>query len=132
MAFGFVDASGKSIQYNLDKGRSVMLVVGGAREALLSKPGEIKLTLKRRHGFVKQALRGGASLVPVFSFGETNLYTTMPLEEGSFFHKLQITFMNKFGFSTPIFSGRGLFNYSFGILPHRYVMYYLLNNVVFI
>jgi 2-acylglycerol O-acyltransferase 2 len=120
MCFGMVDAGRESFMYNLNQGTSVMVVVGGAREALLSKPGELRLTLKRRKGFVVQALKAGANLVPVFSFGETNLYTTYILEEGSFLHRFQIKFMSLFGFSTPIFTGRGIFNYSFGLLPHRH------------
>ena len=50
-------------------------MVGGAIEALDAVPGEdCKLTLKRRRGFIRMAMKSGNALVPVFSFGETDLY----------------------------------------------------------
>lgn len=36
-------------------------------------PGTADLTLKRRMGFIKLAMRQGADLVPVFSFGENDV-----------------------------------------------------------
>lgn len=44
--------------------------MGGAQEALYSKPGQYKIVIKKRKGFVKLAIETGASLVPVFNFGE--------------------------------------------------------------
>lgn len=40
-------------------GRLVVLVVGGAREAQLSEPGDYRIVLKRRKGFVRLALQEG-------------------------------------------------------------------------
>jgi hypothetical protein len=51
----------------------VILSVGGAQEAMKSKPGEYRIYLRQRKGFIKAVLETGASLVPVFSFGEGNL-----------------------------------------------------------
>lgn len=48
----------------------MVLAVGGAQEALNSKPGQYRIVVKKRKGFVKACLETGASLVPVFSFGE--------------------------------------------------------------
>lgn len=44
--------------------------VGGAQESLNAKPGHYQIVLKKRKGFIKLVLQTGASLVPVFSFGE--------------------------------------------------------------
>jgi hypothetical protein len=49
------------------------IVVGGAAESLSARPGTADLTLKRRMGFIKLAMRQGADLVPVFSFGENDV-----------------------------------------------------------
>lgn len=55
-------------------GHSLMIVVGGAAESLNAYPFTYDLTLKRRLGFVKVALRAGADLVPVLGFGENGLF----------------------------------------------------------
>ena len=52
-------------------GRGITIVVGGARESLDAQPHSLRLVLKRRKGFVKLAIRTGADLVPVLSFGGT-------------------------------------------------------------
>ncbi|KHJ83831.1 diacylglycerol acyltransferase [Oesophagostomum dentatum] len=77
LLMGFIDASKESIEYVLkgkETGRAVVLVVGGAEEALDAHPGYHVLTLKSRRGFVREALKTGAYLVPVYSFGENDLF----------------------------------------------------------
>lgn len=49
------------------KGKAVVLLVGGAREACLAEEGKNDLVLKKRRGFFEVALKTGASLVPVSS-----------------------------------------------------------------
>ena len=59
---GGCDVSKDSIAYVATKeggGNAVVLVVGGAEESLEARPGAYNLTLKRRKGFVKLALRTG-------------------------------------------------------------------------
>lgn len=54
-------------------GSSLTIVVGGAAESLSARPGTADLVLRRRLGFIKLAIREGADLVPVFSFGENDV-----------------------------------------------------------
>lgn len=101
-------------------GHCACVVVGGAEEALEAKPGSFKLILHKRKGFIKQALRHGASLVPVFGFGENELFDQVANPEGSILRKMQLLLQHKvFGFSVPVIHGRGIFNYTFGIMPFR-------------
>ncbi|KAJ9107398.1 hypothetical protein QFC21_000848 [Naganishia friedmannii] len=55
-------------------GSTITIVVGGAAESLAAHPGTNDLTLRKRLGFIKIAVREGADLVPVFSFGENDIY----------------------------------------------------------
>lgn len=72
---GCVDASRATATRCLQKGLSLSVVPGGEREQLLSQRGSVEsLILKRRQGFVKLALQHGIPLVPVYCFGENQLY----------------------------------------------------------
>ena len=57
--------------------------------------------------------------MPVYSFGESSVYDQIPNPEGSTLRKMQIVFTNIVGVAPPMFKGRGFFNYSVGLLPHR-------------
>ncbi|KAL1718115.1 diacylglycerol acyltransferase [Schizophyllum commune] len=100
-------------------GSSITIVVGGAAESLSARPGTADLTLRRRLGFIKVAIQHGADLVPVFSFGENDIYQQMPNERGTTVYKMQKKFQSVFGFTLPLFHGRGLLNYNLGLLPYR-------------
>lgn len=43
----------------------------------------------------------------------------MPNEKGTTVYTLQKKFQNVFGFTLPLFHGRGLLNYNLGLLPYR-------------
>ncbi|KAI8099129.1 diacylglycerol acyltransferase [Halteromyces radiatus] len=121
LSMGFCSASRSSCESALKSGpgQSIAIVIGGAEEALTSCPGTNKLVLKRRLGFIRLAIRQQASLVPVFSFGESNLYDQYSVAKGSTIGRIQ-SFMKKwFGISAPLFYGRGIFNYDFGLIPYR-------------
>ena len=60
-------------EHSKGTGRAIIIVVGGAHEALDARPGSYRLTLLDRKGFVRKAMQHGADLVPVFSFGENEV-----------------------------------------------------------
>lgn len=97
----------------------VVLVVGGAQEALFSRPGSYRICIKNRKGFIKVALETGASIVPVISFGEVDVYDQPPNEKGTKLRKFQEIYKRWTGIAPAIFIGRGFFQYTFGIIPRR-------------
>ncbi|KAG7213543.1 hypothetical protein KM043_002801 [Ampulex compressa] len=100
-------------------GRASVLVVGGASESFECQPGTYRILLKKRKGFVRIALKHGTSLVPVFSFGETDLYNQFYGAPGSRLRNVQ-NYIRKFIGLAPIIPiGRGFFQYSFGLIPRR-------------
>ena len=119
MGMRFVSASRESAHAVLNAGLNCMIVVGGAREALDARPGVVDLTLNCRHGFVRIAMQHGAKLVPVFTFGENDLWSQVPNPDGSMLRRVQMLFRKVTGFTPPMIFGRGVFQYRFGILPHR-------------
>ncbi|RWS20955.1 2-acylglycerol O-acyltransferase 1-like protein, partial [Leptotrombidium deliense] len=76
-------------------------------------------TINDRKGFIKMALKTGASLVPVLSLGENDLYIQKERDDRAFVKKLQKKITSIIGFSPPFFHGRGVFQYSMGLLPFR-------------
>ncbi|PFH50930.1 hypothetical protein AMATHDRAFT_143758 [Amanita thiersii Skay4041] len=100
-------------------GSAITIVVGGAAESLSAHPGTADLTLRKRLGFIRIAIQHGADLVPVFSFGENDIYQQMPNEKGTTIYALQRKFQSVFGFTLPLFHGRGLLNYNLGLMPYR-------------
>ena len=86
--------------------------------------------LKDRKGFVKIALTHGASLVPVFGFGENELYSQVKNPQGSFIRRIQDKLQIRLGFAIPIFRGRGIFQYNFGVLPQRHPIHVLFGEPI--
>nr|CDJ95164.1 Diacylglycerol acyltransferase domain containing protein [Haemonchus contortus] len=123
IALGGTESSRKSLEYLLEnpgKGRAIGIVLGGATEALYAFPGTHELNLSSRRGFCRYALKYGADLVPMYHFGENDVFdrweqTTSGTRPGEF----QTWIKNKLGLCPPLLKGRGIFNYSFGMLPHR-------------
>ncbi|KAL1122311.1 hypothetical protein AAG570_003716 [Ranatra chinensis] len=122
MSLGVVSASKESLLYLLDgakKGNVLILVVGGAAESLYAHPGTYRIVLKNRKGFVRIALKTGTPLVPVFSFGETDLYDQVQNPPGSTLLRFQNWLRKYTGLAPCLFIGRGILQYSFGLLPMR-------------
>ncbi|GBN73267.1 2-acylglycerol O-acyltransferase 1 [Araneus ventricosus] len=60
-----------------------------------------------------------ASLVPVFAFGENDIFQQAENPKGSSLRQLQDKLKSFLGFSLPFFRGRGMFQYNYGLLPYR-------------
>ncbi|XP_030043938.1 diacylglycerol O-acyltransferase 2 [Microcaecilia unicolor] len=121
MSLGICPVSKVSLDYLLSQmgtGNAVMIVIGGAAESLWCAPGEHVLTLRGRKGFVRLALEHGADLVPVYTFGEIDLYRQVKFKDGSWMKTLQLYFKKMVGFAPCLFLGRGIFSSeSWGLTP---------------
>jgi len=117
LGVGGCSSSKKSLHYLLSrkKGVAPVLMVGGIPEISNYDKDKIVLVIKKRKGFVKLALQNGAHLVPVFSFGETEIFY-QPKGINSFLDKYVASWI---GFYPVIFSGRGYFQNWFGIMPRK-------------
>ena len=60
-----------------------------------------------------------ADLVPVFSFGENELFKQASNPQGSWLRRFQEKLRKWLTFAPVIFYGRGIFQYNFGFLPFR-------------
>lgn len=143
LGLGLTSALAANIKSLINNGdNSVCIVVGGAQESLLNNivtekyqvghgyreergpvdhlKKEIQLVLNKRKGFVKLAIEmGNVSLVPIFGFGEVDLYKLTIPEPGSWGYLFQQWMKKTFLFTLPFFSARGVFIYDFGFIPYR-------------
>lgn len=120
LSLGLASVSRRSCTSLLNKGQSICIVLGGAQESLLARPGTMDLILNKRKGFVKLAMHvGNTSLVPVLGFGENDLYDQVRNDPTSRLFQVQTFLKNKIGFTLPLMHARGIFNYDFGIIPYR-------------
>jgi 2-acylglycerol O-acyltransferase 2 len=87
-----------------DAGHSIAVVVGGAREALYARPGHYEIILKKRKGLFKLSVELKTPIVPVFCFGDVDIYDQVPLPWP--FSLLQALSMKLTGFSLPLPTGR--------------------------
>ncbi|NXP14148.1 MOGT2 acyltransferase, partial [Thinocorus orbignyianus] len=122
MSGGLVSSEKESASYVLKKpggGNALAIIVGGAQEALDARPGSYTLLLKNRKGFICLAIEHGTPLVPIFSFGENDLFDQVQNPKGSWLRLIQHRLQQIMGISLPLFHARGIFQYSFGLIPYR-------------
>lgn len=117
MSAGLYPVSKASLIHLLSKsgkGNAVVIVIGGAAESLASSPGVNTVVMKQRKGFVRVALEFGADLVPVYSFGENELFQQVIFSDGGLGRQLQDLFKKIMGFAPCLFVGE-----RFLIMPYR-------------
>ncbi|XP_055279683.1 2-acylglycerol O-acyltransferase 2-like isoform X1 [Moschus berezovskii] len=122
MSLGLVSSEKESATHILSRkggGNLLSIVVGGVKESLNARPGAYKLVLRNRKGFIRLALMHGAALVPIFSFGENDIYDQVENSPGSWLRWFQDRLHKSIRGSIPLFYGRGVFQYSFGLMPYR-------------
>jgi len=86
------------------------IIPGGSEEVALHEAGRENLYLRKRAGFLKYALQAGYTIVIAFTFGESDLYSSVKAVR-----PLNLWLVRKFGFVLPIFWGFWLFP----LLPRR-------------
>uniref|UniRef100_F1LB72 diacylglycerol O-acyltransferase n=3 Tax=Ascaris TaxID=6251 RepID=F1LB72_ASCSU len=101
------------------RGRAVGIVVGGAEELLESHPSTYRLCLANRKGFIRIAIESGAYLVPLYCFGENDVYYQIPNLRGSIVRRIQYMYKRILTYSPTIVLGRGIFNRFIGLMPYR-------------
>nr|XP_036854606.1 2-acylglycerol O-acyltransferase 3 isoform X4 [Manis javanica] len=109
LGLGLVSSDKASAAYLLSRprgGQVAVLAVGGPLEALETKPGALSLRIRTQKGFIKLALEHGASLVPVFSFGENELFQQFPNPPGSWVRRAQEVMPPLPSVALPLFHGR--------------------------
>jgi len=110
----------RTLAKNNGKGNALVVVVGGASESMMVKHGCIQLILEKRRGFVREAIRAGACLVPTLAFGETDIYHVIDgSAKSEFLKKLQSLIKKTTGIAMPLFRGRSLFFREVGLMPLR-------------
>ncbi|KAB0349756.1 hypothetical protein FD754_014613 [Muntiacus muntjak] len=122
MSVGLVSADKESAAHILSGkrgGNLLSIVVGGVKEALNARPGAYKLVLRNRKGFIRLALMHGAALVPIFSFGEDDIYYRVENSPGSWLRWFQDQLYKTTSGLIPLFYDRGVFQYNFSLMPYR-------------
>ncbi|KAI8848392.1 diacylglycerol acyltransferase [Chytridium lagenaria] len=110
LSLGMVSCDRKALERVLlpkkapnSSGNALIIVTGGGEEYLYMTPKTMDLVLTKRKGFVKLALTTGASLVPIITFGENDVFTRI---ETPLVKRLTAFTQWAAHFAFPAFSGR--------------------------
>ena len=82
---GSIDCSQPNLKKYLKHNKSIAIFLGRAREAQYSGLGSTKIIIKNRTGIFKLALETGKPIIPIFTFGENDLFTSLQINDNFFF-----------------------------------------------
>lgn len=71
---GAIDCSKPNIEKFIKNNYSIVLFIGGAEEAKFSDSGNTNIIVKKRRGFLKLAIENNLTIVPIYTFGNNNIY----------------------------------------------------------
>lgn len=98
LARGFVSADPETIGCLASRGISTVVVPGGSEEALHAYEGSADLIVKKRRGFIREALKAGSWLVPIYAFGDTE---SVPVVRSEKILRVQRCIQKAITFATP-------------------------------
>lgn len=88
LIFGSIDSSKTSLRSFLSNKQSLILSVGGAAEAVLTRPGVIEVLISEKSGFIRLAIQEGVYIRPVITFGEDKIFWVARWRWIRFLHRL--------------------------------------------
>jgi hypothetical protein len=101
ITLGFVHANKVSLEHILrDRKESIVLVPGGAMEALYTKSHSFRCI--SRTASIRLALRTNSAIVPCFGFGENDAFVVHSFSPSSYCFRVQRWLCQHLSFSTPI------------------------------
>ena len=101
LGFGCCVPATKAGMHRLMRAKTTYgIIPGGSEECAIHVTGDERLYLRRRAGFIKYGLQYGYTLVIAFTFGESDLYSSLSL-----MRPLNLWLVKRFGFVLPVFAG---------------------------
>mmetsp|Transcript_15331 Transcript_15331/g.24978 ORF Transcript_15331/g.24978 Transcript_15331/m.24978 type:complete len:322 (-) Transcript_15331:323-1288(-) len=95
-----IDAGKASATKAMKAGHSIIVVPGGEQEQMLTRFQEEIVYLRKRKGFVRLAMENNAKIVPVYTFGMSDLYIP-----SGFLYDFRFWLMKRFRFVICLYSG---------------------------
>ena len=74
---GAIDCSKPVIKNFLNNNSTIGVFIGGGRECKYSGYGKSDIIINKRLGFFKLALETGCPIIPIYTFGENNLFNSI-------------------------------------------------------
>lgn len=103
LLLGIISANKKTLVTKLSKEKeSIVLVPGGAAEALHAHKDNFRLHIRQRKGFIRLALETGAKPIPCLGFGENSSFDTADCGADSILSSFLVRIQKLLSFSTPI------------------------------